>query len=135
MSVSQITRHLSDARTGRVDKEADATASKEFRLAIHAMGNQHQKHPNYLTFAEPQTRPMGQVRAQSSFDLEERLSFNPRQRQQAWAPPSAAQSSGVPSDKKEYTMISDQISCTWACRYREIAITSILVLTFIVLFY
>lgn len=135
MSISQITKHISDARTGRVDKESDATSAKEFRRAIHAMGNQHQKHPNYLTFAAPQTAPMGQVRAQSSYDLEERLSFNPRPRQQAWAPPSAAQSSGVPSDKKVYARVIDPASCTWACRYKEIAITSILVLTFIVLFY
>jgi hypothetical protein len=134
MSVSQISRHLSDARTGRVDKESDATASKEFRLAIHALGNNHQRHPNYLSHATPQTAPMGTPRAQNTYDLEERLSFNPRPRQQAWAPPSAAQSSGVPSDKKVYTRVTDPISCTWACRYREIAITSILVLTFIVLF-
>lgn len=133
MSVRQITRHLTDERQGQA--ESDATASKDFRMAIHTLGNKHHKHPNYLTHAASQTAPMGAPRAQSSYDLEERLSFNPRPRQQAWAPPSAAQSSGVPSDKKEFTRVTDPISCTWACRYKEILITSILVVTFIVLFY
>jgi hypothetical protein len=131
--ILQISTHLSDERKGEADD--GSTVSKKFRLAITQAGGMEMRHPNYLTHAKPQTAPMGTPRAQSSFDLEERLSFNPRQRQQAWAPPSAAQSSGVPAQKKDYSLVTDQVTPTFACRCKEIAITSILVLTFIVLFY
>lgn len=131
--ILQISTHLSDERKGEADD--GATVSKKFRLAITQAGGMEMRHPNYLTHAKPQTAPGGTPRAQSTYDLETRLSFNPRPRQQAWAPPSAAQSSGVPGQKKDFSRVTDPASCTWACRYREIAITSILVLTFIVLFY
>lgn len=129
---SEIATRLSDDRTGEVHPNSDSSAAQEFRKGIKMAGNHHQKHPNYLSNAPPQTGPMGTLRERSSFDLEERLNFNPRLRQQMWCPPSAAQATGVPSEKKVYRRIDQPENPSY---YNELIVMGIVFATFVVLFY